>query len=309
MNRNGHKPPAVHPRLRCSSSPSASLFTEIPQISSSVSSLKKEQLRVTNSFSQRADTSVRQPLPSESSLVPSPCLHQSHRSSSSQINRDSGGHSWSLPPRSEPRWGRTHSSHPPSPPGLWCHQTAPRRRCPWSARWRRAQRWWRHGPTSRRSASRTPLPASLPPGGSPGAVPQGHTCGPPIGRRCCGAGRDCEPPPANRERSGKSGDWWCRTGGDRPPSYGSKPWWWTWSAPDPRCPRSAAWSAFPARSPPAGRRSPRRRWGPTPGRSDPRWTAGSDTTCPPWSPRWRSAGTDRAISPPWLGFACLSVAL
>lgn len=85
----------------------------------------------------------------------------------SQINTDSGGHSWSLPPRSEPHWGQTHSSRPPSPPGLWYRRTAPGRRCLWSARWRRAQRWWRHGPTSRRSASRTPLPASLLPGGSP----------------------------------------------------------------------------------------------------------------------------------------------
>lgn len=75
----------------------------------------------------------------------------------------------------------------------------------------------------------------------------------------------------------------------------------TWSAPGPRCPRSAAWSVCPARSPPAARRSPRRRWGRIPVRSGPRWSAESDTTCPPSSPRWRWVGTDRAISPPWLG--------
>lgn len=41
-------------------------------MSPSVSSLNKEQQRVINSFIQRADTSVRQPLSSESFLNPSP---------------------------------------------------------------------------------------------------------------------------------------------------------------------------------------------------------------------------------------------
>lgn len=86
----------------------------------------------------------------------------------SQINTDSGGRSLSLPPRSGPRWGRSRSSRPPSLPGWWCRQTAPGRRCLSSARWRRAPRWWHRGLTSPRSASRTPPPASLLPGGSPG---------------------------------------------------------------------------------------------------------------------------------------------
>lgn len=102
---------------------------------------------------------------SGSFLDPSPFHLQSQYSC--QINIDSAGHSWSLPPRSGPRWGQTRSSRPPSPPGSWSRRTAPGRRCPWSARWRRAPRWWRHGPTSRRSASRTHPPASLLPGGSP----------------------------------------------------------------------------------------------------------------------------------------------
>lgn len=86
---------------------------------------------------------------------------------SSQINRDSGGHSWSLPRMSEPHWAQTHSSHPPSPPGWWCHQTEPGRRCLWSAQWRRVPHWWRHGLTSQHSASHTPQPVSLLLGGSP----------------------------------------------------------------------------------------------------------------------------------------------
>lgn len=66
--------PTIHPHSRCSSSPSAILLKEIPQKSPPVSSLKKEQQRVTSSSSQRANTSVRQPLPSEcffSSFSPS----------------------------------------------------------------------------------------------------------------------------------------------------------------------------------------------------------------------------------------------
>lgn len=82
----------------------------------------------------------------------------------------------------------------------------------------------------------------------------------------------------------------------------------TWIALDPPCPRSAAWSSFRARSPPGGRRSPRRPWDRRPERSDPRWTCGSDTTSPPWSPRWRSAGTGRARWPPCLRpSSCLSL--
>lgn len=86
---------------------------------------------------------------------------------SSQISIDSAGRSSSPPRRSELRWGRSRSSRPPSPPGWWYHQTAPGRRCLWSAQWRRAPRWWRHEPTSPRSASRTPRPASLLLGGWP----------------------------------------------------------------------------------------------------------------------------------------------
>lgn len=145
---------------------------------------------------------------SHSPLNPSwiPPLFTLSPKNSFQININSGGHSWSLPPRSEPHWGQTHSSRPPSPPGLWCCRTAPGRRCLWSAQWRHVPRWWRHGPTSRRSASHTHRPASLLLGGSPGAVTPGHICGPPIGRQCCAAGRGCEPPPANHGRSGTSVD-------------------------------------------------------------------------------------------------------
>lgn len=64
---------------------------------------------------------------------------------------------------------------------------------------------------------------------APGAVPPGHICGPPIGKRCCAAGRGYEPPLTNRGRSGRTGGWWCRTGGARPQSCGSKPLWWTCS--------------------------------------------------------------------------------
>lgn len=116
-------------------------------------------------FGFRADTTVHQPLPSKSFMDSSPFHLQLQ--TSSQINIDSVGHSWSLPLRSEPHWGRTRSSRPPSPPGLWYRRTAPGRRCLWSAEWRHVPRWLRHGPTSPRSASHTPLPASLLPGGSP----------------------------------------------------------------------------------------------------------------------------------------------
>lgn len=42
---------------------------------------------------------------------------------------------------------------------------------------------------------------------TPGAVPPGHICDPPIGRRCCGAGRGYVPLPANHEHSERSGGW------------------------------------------------------------------------------------------------------
>lgn len=129
-----------------------------------ISSLKKKQQRVTNSFSSVSGLTPQSV--SHSPLNPS-WIPLSVSQNSSQINIDSGGHSSSLPQRSEPHWGQTRSSRPPSPPGLWYHQTAPGRRCLWSARWRHVPRWWRHGPTSPRSASHTPLPASLLPGGSP----------------------------------------------------------------------------------------------------------------------------------------------
>lgn len=58
---------------------------------------------------------------------------------------------------------------------------------------------------SPRSASRMPLPASLPPAGSPDAGPPGHICDPPAGRQCCVAGRDSGPLPANYARSGRNG--------------------------------------------------------------------------------------------------------
>lgn len=64
---------------------------------------------------------------------------------------------------------------------------------------------------------------------TPHALPPGHICGPPKGRRCCAAGRGYGPPLTNRVRSGRSGGWWCRTGGAHPQSYGSKPVWWTCS--------------------------------------------------------------------------------
>lgn len=73
--RNRRNPSAIHQWLRCSLLPSTSLFIEIPQTSPPVFSLKKEKQRVADSFSQRADISVRQPLPFESF----PPL-QSHRS-------------------------------------------------------------------------------------------------------------------------------------------------------------------------------------------------------------------------------------
>lgn len=90
-------------------------------------------------------------------------------------------------------------------------------------------RWWRPAPMFPRSASRRRRPASRPPAGSPGAGPPGHTCDPPAGRWCCAAGRGSEPPPASCGRSGRSGGLWCRRAEARPPSYGSKPAWSTWT--------------------------------------------------------------------------------
>lgn len=78
-----------------------------------------------------------------------------------QISIGSDGHSWSLPRKSEPRSGQSRSSRLPSLPGWWYHQNAPGRRCLWSARWRRAPRWWRRGQMSPRSASHKPQPAFL----------------------------------------------------------------------------------------------------------------------------------------------------
>lgn len=149
---------ALHPSSRCSSPLSTSLSVEIRQTSHSVAFLRKDNSLLPPVFSQRADISVHQPPPSDPSL---------RNLQSSQINRDSAGHSWSLPQTSGPHWAQTHSSPPPSPPGWWCRQTEPGQRCLWSARWRRVPHWWRHEPTSQRSASRMPLPASQLLGGSP----------------------------------------------------------------------------------------------------------------------------------------------
>lgn len=145
------------PCSRWSSPPSTILFMEIPLFP-----VLRNNIRGLPTLSVRGLTPQSV---SHSPLNPS-WIHLQSRNSS-QINIDSGGHSWSLPPRSEPHWGQTRSSRPPSPPGLWYRRIAPGRRCLWSARWRHVPRWWRHGPTSRRSASHMPPPTSLLPGESP----------------------------------------------------------------------------------------------------------------------------------------------
>lgn len=129
-------------------------------------SLTSKPKKVSNSSNSAGGSITQSVIPSLHSF----CIHLlgtlSHNPLS-QISIGSDGHSSSLPRKSEPRWGQSRSSRLPSLPGWWFHQNAPGRRCLWSARWRRAPRWWHRGPTSPRSASHTPLPASPLLDGSP----------------------------------------------------------------------------------------------------------------------------------------------